>query len=692
MDNENKDRAHTETDIRLSREEKQDNTETARTPDEPQQLEFDFVKEASGKSTDKDKKAEHVDGVDIDKISAGIVATVSGISADSDESDIEEQLTFNFGQAGAGTETGDTDEDNDAIHDAKAGSSNSQDESSASDGVHDNAAGNSSVSVTQNDETGSDIDTHKAAGAEVTSEATPEPAQRKHIVRKLLAAVIVLVLAAYCGGIYFFNSHFLPFSYAQGVDISLLDAAEAEQKLQADVTYDSITLTGRTGEEKLDLSDTDVSKTFSSLTDAINAQDKLGWGKALFERNRDIGVTMSASCDEAKLDEKIGGLMILNPEYVTLPENAHAGLNTETNRYELVAELEGNHIDENVLREVILAAISEGKRELNLEDEGVYTEPEIRADDAGLASQIEWMNAINEAGAVLDLDAGVVIPVNGEFVGQLVGSDGMADEQAVRDYVSSLALSYNTVSPDKTRTFINHNNIEKTIKTSYGWQLNEDETTKRLYELINKVINDTTTVPDADSGEQAGDETDTAAAENTVDSNAVADNAAANADAASAEEQGVFNPEDYLIKAAWKRAAAKHEEPDYGASYVEIDMGEQNVYVYVDGVCVLSSPCVTGRMTKGRITPEGMYSIQYKQRSRYLTGRNPDGSISYRSYVNYWMPFNGGIGLHDATWRGKFGGSIYVYSGSHGCINLPLDIAKQLYDIAYAGMPVICYY
>ena len=651
MDNENKDREHTETDIRLSREEKQDNTETAQTPDEPQQLEFDFVKEASGKSTDKDIKAEQVDGVDIDKISAGIVATVSDISADSGESDIEEQLTFDFGQARAGTETGDTDEDNDAIHDAKADSSNSHDESSVSDGVHDNATGNSSVNVTQNNETGSDIDTHKAAGTEVTPEATPEPAQRKHIVRKLLAAVIVLVLAAYCGGIYFFNSHFLPFSYAQGVDISLLDAAEAEQKLQADVIYDSITLTGRGGEEKLDLSDTDVRKTFSSLTDAINAQDKLGWGKALFERNRDVGVTLSASCDEAKLDEKIGGLMLLNPEYVTLPENAHAGLNTETNRYELVAELEGNHIDENVLRELILTAISEGKRELNLEDEGVYTEPEIRADDAGLASQIEWMNAINEAGAVLDLDAGVVIPVNGEFVGQLVGSDGMADEQAVRDYVSSLALSYNTVSPDKTRTFINHNNIEKTIKTSYGWQLNEDETTKRLYELINKAINDTTT-----------------------------------------EGQNGFNPEDYLIKAVWKRAAAKHEEPDYGASYVEIDMGEQNVYVYVDGVCVLSSPCVTGRMTKGRITPEGMYSIQYKQRSRYLTGRNPDGSISYRSYVNYWMPFNGGIGLHDATWRGKFGGSIYVYSGSHGCINLPLDIAKQLYDIAYAGMPVICYY
>ena len=121
-------------------------------------------------------------------------------------------------------------------------------------------------------------------------------------------------------------------------------------------------------------------------------------------------------------------------------------------------------------------------------------------------------------------------------------------------------------------------------------------------------------------------------------------------------------------------------------------MGEQNVYVYIDGNCVLTTPCVTGRMTKGRMTPEGMYQIQYKQKNRYLTGRNPNGSISYRSYVHYWMPFNGGIGLHDATWRSKFGGNLYVGGGSHGCINLPLDMAQQLYDIVYTGMPVVCYY
>ena len=45
------------------------------------------------------------------------------------------------------------------------------------------------------------------------------------------------------------------------------------------------------------------------------------------------------------------------------------------------------------------------------------------------------------------------------------------------------------------------------------------------------------------------------------------------------------------------------------------------------------------------------------------------------------MPFvvDRGIGFHDATWRSAFGGNIYEYSGSHGCVNLPPNAAKSLY-------------
>ena len=111
-----------------------------------------------------------------------------------------------------------------------------------------------------------------------------------------------------------------------------------------------------------------------------------------------------------------------------------------------------------------------------------------------------------------------------------------------------------------------------------------------------------------------------------------------------------------------------------------------------DGVVVWDAPCVTGDVAKGYATPAGIYSLTYKETDRILRGKKKaDGSYEYESHVDYWMPFNGGIGFHDADWRSKFGGTIYLYGGSHGCINLPPDRAKLLYDYVYKGMPVICY-
>ena len=56
------------------------------------------------------------------------------------------------------------------------------------------------------------------------------------------------------------------------------------------------------------------------------------------------------------------------------------------------------------------------------------------------------------------------------------------------------------------------------------------------------------------------------------------------------------------------------------------------------------------------------------------------------------MPFNGGIGIHDASWRYTFGGSIYVSNGSHGCINAPHSLANAIYNNIESGTPIICYY
>ena len=64
---------------------------------------------------------------------------------------------------------------------------------------------------------------------------------------------------------------------------------------------------------------------------------------------------------------------------------------------------------------------------------------------------------------------------------------------------------------------------------------------------------------------------------------------------------------------------------------------------------------------------------------------------TYNAFVHYWMPIDTrtGVGLHDATWRNKFGGDIYYSNGSHGCINLPYEAAKTIFENISSGIPVI---
>ncbi len=116
-------------------------------------------------------------------------------------------------------------------------------------------------------------------------------------------------------------------------------------------------------------------------------------------------------------------------------------------------------------------------------------------------------------------------------------------------------------------------------------------------------------------------------------------------------------------------------------TFVIIDLSEQHLWLYDEDNVLLETDIVTGK--PGSPTTIGLFKIFSKQRNRYLIGDD------YKAYVNYWMPFNGGIGLHDATWRKNFGGSIYLKNGSHGCVNMPYDKAEELYENVSVGTKVL---
>ena len=234
----------------------------------------------------------------------------------------------------------------------------------------------------------------------------------------------------------------------------------------------------------------------------------------------------------------------------------------------------------------------------------------------------------------------------------ITGSQGgvvSLDQTKVTAYVTDLAARYDTAGT--ARTFTTVSGVQKQLTGPYGWKIDVAGETAALTQLIQSA-----------AGDAAQAETAAAWNGNTL------------------EREPVYS------------ATAAARGTDWGTTYAEVDLTGQHVYMIKDGAVVWDAPCVTGNLAKNYDTPAGIYSLTYKQKDRVLRGaKQADGSYEYETPVDYWMPFNGGIGFHDANWRGEFGGAIYKTNGSHGCVNLPPSKAAALYELVYKGMPVICY-
>ncbi len=135
-----------------------------------------------------------------------------------------------------------------------------------------------------------------------------------------------------------------------------------------------------------------------------------------------------------------------------------------------------------------------------------------------------------------------------------------------------------------------------------------------------------------------------------------------------------------------KNAVVHDADVEIGKTYIEIDMGSQMLYYYVNGELSMNMPIVTGNINRSRGTPTGIYPVYNKRYHTNLVG------VDYVSYVNYWLGVHKGVGIHDALWRNKFGEEIYKVDGSHGCINCPLETVEKLWEVVDVGTPVVLYY
>lgn len=129
----------------------------------------------------------------------------------------------------------------------------------------------------------------------------------------------------------------------------------------------------------------------------------------------------------------------------------------------------------------------------------------------------------------------------------------------------------------------------------------------------------------------------------------------------------------------------------YGDSYIEVDLRNQQMFVYLDGKQALSTPIISGHPET--TTEAGSYYIWNKDKDSTLNGYNKRTGVTYATPVNYWLPIDYvGQGIHDASWQTGFGGETYLTNGSNGCINVDPKVMEEVFNLSYVGMPVVMFY
>ena len=452
---------------------------------------------------------------------------------------------------------------------------------------------------------------------------------------------VVVLVGAVGGGLYWheslkYQTCFLPGTIVDGMDVTGKTASEVEDAITEQLKGYTLTINGR---EELSESITGESVGLyaefdDTLEKAVAAQKPMNWGKYRFGKAvNEVNTDALLHYSSEMLDEAVAGLSCMDRENMREPQDARiSDYDSVTGSYTIIKEDEGTELLEDKVKEAVATAIMSLAESVDLEEQGCYLAPSVTSEDEALKTACETMNKY--VGAKITYKFGdKAETLNGNEIHNWLTVNGTSvsvSESKAAEYVKNLASTCNTAYKPKTLKTSYGKTV--TITTgNYGWKIDQAKETAALVSLIK-------------NGEQTSRE-----------------------------------PE-------YSQKAASHSGNDYGNTYVEINLTAQHLYFYANGKLLVESDFVSGNAAKGWSTPAGAYSITYKQRNATLKGQG------YATPVSYWMPFNGGIGLHDANWRKTFGGTIYKNGGSHGCVNLPPAVAKTIYENISAGDPVLCYH
>ena len=467
---------------------------------------------------------------------------------------------------------------------------------------------------------------------------------------KQAAITAVLSAAALTGSLYIgkaldYDNIFIPGTIINGIDVSERTVKETEELLGE---Y-ALTVSFRDGKDlTVDGSEIDYHYVSDgSLDRLMEGQNRYLWLYGMY-RNTEYTIEEKKEYSKDKLLNILAAFPQMQKANMTEPHDAYLDYRNE--QFEVVPEDEGTAFDPDQVTEMILEAVNTEKETLDLEHtENVYRAPEVRKDDEQLNRNCEQLNELAGARIEYELPGGGTKVLDGSVMWDWLEMDDEGDyyrdddewDACVTDYVRELADEVDTVY--KEHPFTTHEGDEIMLPGIgyYGYRIDKKEEESLLWDELD-------------------------------------------------ENEKVTREPVY-----WRTEASDPDDNHgFGGNYVEVDLSLQHLWVYEDGEVIFETDVVSGLNDAKHRTPAGAFFAYDKKRDTTLRGdKQEDGEWGYETDVAYWIRLTDtGIGLHDASWRYSFGGDIWRWNGSHGCINIPTWAMPTIYDIVETDRPVAVHY
>ena len=442
--------------------------------------------------------------------------------------------------------------------------------------------------------------------------------------------ILAGIFLAYLAASVYFMEHFFLGTAVNGENVEFQTVKQVNSLILEQAEGYGLTLLERGGTEE-SVTAQQLGMSFSETENVRNykrIQNGFLWPRMFWQQDT-YQIAPDITFDEETFDETLASLSCVREGEE--PEDARVELTADG--YELYPEQQGSRIKEDVLKEQVRAAAETLTETVDLEEAGCYEEPSLTVDSPEITELTAKLDQWFATEVTYEFGSQTEVVDSSVVAGfiQLDGCEASLSEEAVRAWVAGLADRRDTYK--KSRQF--NSTLRGVITVSggnYGWQIDQETETAALLASVEK-------------GETAAKQP------------------------------------------AWSREGkAWGDNNDVGDTYIEVDMGAQHMWAYKDGALLIDTDVVTGNISRNYGTPSMVAAIQYKDRNAVLRGDN------YATPVKYWMPFYGNYGIHDASWRREFGGTVYLTNGSHGCVNTPPAAMKVIFENMDSGTPVVLYY